>query len=433
MLNCLTALSLKRWPILWVTLLISLSFKAEALGKTAPQDPDQQNSESENQDANRTEIVPLPALGGNSDMGFLFGAVLSIAHFDPKYTPYHWKSLAIAVLSVKNGPGGAEVPTYNFIGSFDFPGLAGGQLRLKPMIGFSRALNNGYYGLGNQSQPFVTTDEIKRPNEYIGNNLTVRLGAEWLMTDRIKLLLNGGFLYALPRIYAGSQLEADSQVPAELIYGTSDHGLFQLEVGAVYDSRDHEVVPSKGMYHKLTARSSPIWYWCGNVHSSAGISADVRFFAPLWGSNLVGAFRLLGDLIFGNAPFYELDGFGLFSPGFTGSSGVRGLPQGRYHGQVKIMANVELRAMIVDFMLGETKFAVGLAGFLDTGRVWAELKKNKTLDGTGLGLKFGTGGGPRVKWGEAVCLRFDVAYSPDATDAPSGLPVGLYMEMAQAF
>ena len=49
------------------------------------------------------------------------------------------------------------------------------------------------------------------------------------------------------------------------------------------------------------------------------------------------------------------------------------------------------------------------------------------LDGSELGLKYGTGGGLRWAAGKSFVLRFDVAWSPDAD------PVGAYLAAGHTF
>jgi hypothetical protein len=66
-------------------------------------------------------------------------------------------------------------------------------------------------------------------------------------------------------------------------------------------------------------------------------------------------------------------------------------------------------------------------GFFDTGRTWADYRALTHLDGEGLGLKIGAGGGLRLQWGETFLIRVDPAWSPDAD------PVGFYVDINHAF
>jgi hypothetical protein len=69
----------------------------------------------------------------------------------------------------------------------------------------------------------------------------------------------------------------------------------------------------------------------------------------------------------------------------------------------------------------------GIVGFADGGRVWADTSLQPELDGTGIGLKYGVGGGLRLQSGSSFVLRADIAWSPDAS------PVGGYFSAGQMF
>src|SRR5882724_4349743 len=97
-----------------------------------------------------------------------------------------------------------------------------------------------------------------------------------------------------------------------------------------------------------------------------------------------------------------------------GSSSVRGAPDGRYSGKIKAFANAELRAMLIPFQFLGARFILGGNLLFDAGRLWSDYTFRSTLDGTGLGMKWGAGGGAYLQWGQAALFRLEAAYSPDA-------------------
>ena len=99
----------------------------------------------------RLEPAILPVLGGNTDIGFLFGAYGALARFEPGYYPYRWKAEAIVSMTVKDGPNGVNLPVHSHGVSLDMPGLAGGRLRILSDISFQRDIDARYFGLGNAS------------------------------------------------------------------------------------------------------------------------------------------------------------------------------------------------------------------------------------------------------------------------------------------
>ena len=59
--------------------------------------------------------------------------------------------------------------------------------------------------------------------------------------------------------------------------------------------------------------------------------------------------------------------------------------------------------------------------------VRADMRLPDELDGSGLGLKYGVGGGVRLQQGKTFVIRVDVAWSPDAR------PIGAYLTAGHAF
>ncbi len=83
--------------------------------------------------------------------------------------------------------------------------------------------------------------------------------------------------------------------------------------------------------------------------------------------------------------------------------------------------------MFVKFHLLKQKVTLGADALFDTGRSWVDYTFRSPLDGSGLGLKYGVGGGIYVLWGQAAMFRIDAAYSPDAAAENPSFPLGLYV------
>ena len=138
-------------------------------------------------------------------------------------------------------------------------------------------------------------------------------------------------------------------------------------------------------------------------------------------------FRVVGDTLLGDPPFYELARFDE-TPAIGGGKAVRGVPAQRYYGKVKLFGNFEVRSELLHFTVGQEAHGSRRGEFVDGGRSWTELGHlNPDLDGTGLGLKYGLGGGLRLQEGQTFVVRGDVAWSPDAR------PVGAYFAAGEVF
>lgn len=377
----------------------------------------------------RLEPALLPVLSGNTDVGFVFGAYGALARFLPGFAPYRWKLEAIASASIKDGPNGVDLPTHEDGISLDLPGLAGGRVRLLAEAQFTRNIDAGYFGIGNATSAERGPDQDRRRYQYVRSEPSARLVSRIRLAPGLELLSGVKVRYELVDPYPGSKLQEDAAARVNgqpVIFGTSNHlGVLAL-LGLLLDTRDHESIPSRGMYHELSLRAS-----AGEGFSFAGATLHARFFVPLLQSRLVLATHVFADALFGSPPFYELSrGGGLVIselPG--GKSGIRGVPAGRFHGPYKLVAGAELRALLASFSISGQHFRIGAAGFFDTGRVWSA----PFTDGEGLGLKYGVGGGPRIHWGETVVIRADFAYSPDAPLSPGDVPLGVYVEIGQSF
>jgi outer membrane protein assembly factor BamA len=199
-----------------------------------------------------------------------------------------------------------------------------------------------------------------------------------------------------------------------------------VSVGVGYDTRDDEIFPRHGAYNQMGVE------YLQGAPTNAGVEygeAEVQVSGFRSLGPVVFAGRFTADFQFGNVPFYDLLQYGVFGQfeAIGGEAGVRGVPVGRYLGEIKMYANAEVRTMFLKFSLFKQRFGLGADALLDAGRSWLDYSFKSSLDGSGLGLKYGVGGGIYALWGQAALFRIDVAYSPDAAAENPHFPVGLYV------
>ena len=157
------------------------------------------------------------------------------------------------------------------------------------------------------------------------------------------------------------------------------------------------------------------------------INAQFRFYKTPIRRYLTLTARGVFDAQFGNPPFYELTRYEDTSA-IGGNAGVRGVPAYQFYGKVKAFANFEARSEPLHWRMWNKTYTLGVAAFFDAGRLWSDLTQaHPELDGTGLGLHWGVGGGVRLLQGHTGVIRADVAWSPDAR------PIGLYLIANQIF
>jgi hypothetical protein len=388
----------------------------------------------------RLEPAGFPLIGGSSDIGFQVGVVGTLSYFADGIEPYAWNQDLFLSLSFNRGPGGnIEIAQQSYQWNVDYPRLFGKKIRLNPQIAFTRTVNEGYFGLGNESSGAPAppgTPNPSRYHQYVANVMYARTFARFDFDRPFALFAGETFRYINPVTYAGSLLatEEGQRKPdgSPLLLGTGPMSLLAVMAGVLIDSRDNEIFTTSGVYHQIGVRFEQGLPLDTNVqYTEAG--AILSGFVPV-GGPLVLASRLVADFQFLQVPFFDLSVAGPFQlkdlPG--GSSGIRGVPIGRFLGPIKGVGNVELRALLLHATIAKQKFHLGGDLLFVVGRVWSDYTFHSPLDGSGIALHWGAGGGIYLLWGQAAIFRIEAAYSPDTASA-GGLPVGLYVEDGTMF
>jgi hypothetical protein len=392
-----------------VVLLLSLA-SSVAPAADKPDEPD-------------TELTVLPFAGGNSDVGWGGGYIASIARVAPGYAPYLMRLESAGTVTFRPRSGAEkelEIPYIDDYVLLEFPHAIAQRVRLQIRISYTREQALKYYGLGNDSKIPDGMDPLDEVFAYEWQHPTLLFTNEY---REAALRVSWGFSY----VHNSFDIPEESKLAEDLangpervrraLRGAETHGSPRFTAGIGLDTRDDEVSPSRGTYDTARIDFSP-----GSLggDSPGGaterwerLNVSLRGYAPLAGRRLVFAARVLGDFLFGAAPFYEMARFDE-TYALGGVKGVRGVPGQRYYGKVKAFANAELRSELFSFDLFGDERRLGLAAFADAGRVWADYRDDPELDGGGLGLKYGLGGGIRLMSGKSFVLRCDVAWSPDA-------------------
>ena len=387
----------------------------------------------------RYEPAGLPLIGGNSDIGFQFGGVATLSHFADGIRPYAWNMDLVLSASIKDGPKGVQLVQESFLYNGDFPGLFDGKVRLNPQVQYQRTINMGYFGLGNAAngnQAGNYTGPTGRYFEWIDSISQAYVAPRFTLSGPWSINTLAGYRYMAPSAYADSKLARDAVAKnpdgSPVVRGLGNASLTQLSAGLIYDTRDNEVFVHSGLYSQLGTTYQQGFPLADSIQYG---ESQMLFqgYQPL--GPLVLAGRFVADFQYGHVPFYDLFMSGPFgqSEAIGGGSAIRGVPVGRYSGEIKIYGNVELRSMFFQFHLLRQKISLGADALFDTGRSWLNYSFNSPLDGNGVGLKYGAGGGIYVLWGQAAIFRIDVAYSPDAQAENPSFPVGIYVNDGVSF
>jgi len=379
----------------------------------------------------RTEFNLVPVAGGDTDIGVGAGYFAGLARLQKGVEPYLWnlESAGFVTFKPRDG-GGVLLPYQNVFVRLTIPRFMGRAMRLELVPEYSWETLS-YYGLGNAStmtQPGGTKfDYFQYVRVHPGVAATLRTR----VVDHVAVNTGVAFTQNFVEIRNGTRLDVDlkngdAETKRLLGDARSDHPVLSFKYGAQFDTRDNEISPSKGTFDDVALKVAPAAENSKFVYRFAQTTVTLRGYVPLVHDRLTLAARIVGDAFFGDVPFYELSRFA-DTYAIGGVNGVRGVPAQRYSGRVKAFGNVELRGDITTFKVFGKEVGAGAAIFFDGGRVWADTKPEPTLDGSGVGLKYGIGTGARLKSGNAFVLRLDVAWSPDAT------PIGAYLATGELF
>ncbi|MDH3222577.1 MAG: outer membrane protein assembly factor [Gemmatimonadota bacterium] len=293
----------------------------------------------------------------------------------------------------------------------------GERWRLSLFTGSEKQIATPYYGLGNDAPYDPALDAEDGPDPFYyrfgRTQVSLRLDAQRSVGARMRLLAGAGLvrtsLVAVPE-GRGTTLFAESAGA-----GSDPTWANYARFGIIWDSRDRETGPSRGVWTEFLVQVVPEALGAAASYTRWTFT-DRRYF-PL-GSKLVLAYRALLQDVGGSAPDHELflvqTSFKQ-QEGIGGAKTVRGLLKNRLVGRGAFVWNTELRWRVADFELLGRSFHTVLSAFVDQGRVWE--------DGLALGEVFddlhrGWGGGLRLGMGENFTVAVDAATSEE-----TGLPV----------
>lgn len=374
----------------------------------------------------RTELTAVPFAGGDSDNGWGGGFIASWARLAQNREPYLARIEATSSVMLKRPDNHFEAPYTDNSLLLHLPHVLPNRFKLRFRISYTREAELSYYGVGNASRDLQENREYQH---YGRVHPAADLQAEYAMSDATRLLWGVSFtqnwLIIPEHSRLGETLRAGDATTQRLLGDTHDHSVLTFDYGVAWDTRDNMVDPTRGVYATARVDLSPGGSGAFR-HRWGRVNGNVRAFVPLIRSHLTFAARAVSDFLIGDAPFYELARVDA-KPAIGGVNGVRGVPAERYTGRIKLYGNVELRSEFLQFTLFRKRTRFGIVGFVDGGRVYADYQPTPELDGHGLGLKYGAGGGLRFAAGKSFVLRFDVAWAKEAH------PVSAYVASGHAF
>jgi len=221
-----------------------------------------------------------------------------------------------------------------------------------------------------------------------------------------------------------------------------------LKAGLVFDPRDNEPNPMKGVWTEAVLTYAPSFMGIGSKFDHAKLSVTHRQYFPLINDRLSFVYRLgYQGTIYGKCPFYLQPNMttlflrGATSEGLGGSKTLRGIIRNRVVGDGIAYGNLELRWKFVRFYFIKQNFYLALNTFVDGGLVvqpvnFTKPSVNESISGQTYSTSsyFSTdnetlhlcwGAGLRVVMNQNFIIAIDHGRAFDRKDGTAGTYIGL--------
>jgi hypothetical protein len=307
----------------------------------------------------------LPAFSYNNDLGFLGGALTQVFDYGDGsiYPNYRHKFMANVNLYSR----GAKQVNLDYDSKFLIPGK-----RVTASLSYMDNPLCGFYGFNGSVSPYHADLDLRKSADgsegvafYATHQrmFSARVDLQGRIADGLTWI--GGGFYSWQRysdvafrVYDGTESLYHQYVENGLIPEADTYGhRVELKGGLVYDTRDFETNPERGIFATVVAAGGTSI--SDGIKSSLMLSADLRGYLPLWPGHITLAGQLsYTGLLAGTLPFYSLPSFAL-----RGSFGRR------IAGDGVAWASTDLRLRIASFQAFKQNVELGLVGFADAGMV----------------------------------------------------------------
>ena len=355
-------------------------------------------------------LGPLPVVAFDADRGFQFGALMNIYDFgDGKNYPNpnsQWYFEGSAYVKE------SRVGSYLFRAEYDNKTLIPG-VRMSVCAGYYKDAALDFYGFNGYQSNYdmslisnnISFDNSTKAGEKLETKFNekhktpkgfyrfsrelVRFKADF--TGKITKNFYWEAGYNFNWVNTNHFTPADYSVYSDVVDGGTtlfqlykDWGIIpedqadggfisSLLAGLMYDSRNVENNPAKGIWAEAHVIAAPKWLGTSVPHYK--FCATMRQYLPLGTPKLVFAYRLAYQGFLGNAPWYAMPVYTTMGPkpdydGLGGYRTVRGIMLNRVQGLHTGFYNAELRYRFVDFKLFKQNIAFAVSGFTDGTHVF---------------------------------------------------------------
>lgn len=397
----------------------------------------------------------LPVISYDSDLGLKYGGLTNLYHYgDGSLYPEYKHSL---YLEISRSTKGSGINQFFYDSGHLFPGK---DIRVTADVSYLTEQAMPFYGFNGYQARYNGEFEDPNDDDYIsrmfyrlerktfrslldfqgpiGGNFRWLAGAGYfnidiaeVNIDKLNEDLEDG--NKLPDTISLYTVYKDSGwiKPAE-----SDGGeVIYLKTGIIYDSRDRQANPMKGMYSELLFFTAPRFLGNDENPYTKMVFTHRQYFT-LVPERLSFAYRMsYQGTISGQAPFYmEPYMIMSFSPNVSnealgGAKTLRGVMRQRLLGEDYVYGNFETRWKFWKFRFINQNFYVALSAFFDTGRITDYRAigdtPGKFVSGQEEGFHHSLGGGLHAAMNENFILAMDYGFAMDKRDGSSGIYLGM--------
>jgi len=422
-----------------------------------------QDKEESKKDTVKTgfNLSGVPAVAYDSDIGFLYGIILNLYHYGDgtRYPRYNhsiymeWSNTTKGSMKsilrydsdqlIRGVRTSAEI-SYKTEQALDFYGFNGYKVLYDRNFTddtHGEYLSRMYYKMDRK----ILLLRADFTGDVIGNKLKWFAGFEFqnMAMDTVNTTkLNEGKSAekSLPVDVEGGLFGNYANnwgiIPSDQINGGSQT---LLKAGLIYDTRDNEPNPMKGIWSEAQLLWAPSFL--GNTSLSYGkLVLTHRQYFTLIPEDLNLVYRVSYQAkLGGEMPYYMLPWVYNSPPNFTrdglgGNKTLRGILRNRVVGEDYFYANIEMRWKFLYFKLLNQNFYLALSGFMDAGKVTGEYQ----VDISGVPVEYrhffpderetlhpSAGGGLHIAWNRNFIVAVDYGRALNKRDGLSGLYIGL--------
>ncbi len=374
-------------------------------------------------------IDPLNGFGYGVEGSIIFNGKRSNPFFE--YTPYLTK-IDVTLFNTSN-------QQREIVVSFDKPYIFKSKWRIRGELAYEINPNLVYFGITdntlNNLSVISQQDAVPQPpfsglsysdyeksltgdlatfNTYTKQEYILNLSGEYSLLDSKLRVLVGGELAGLnvtTAIDSLSRIQNDKNINNLLGVGKSTITFLQL--GVVYDTRDFESDPNRGVFAEVTNEFSN--QIIGSDFNMDKLFGQVKWYKKLFPKKfkkMVFASRFGIGYTFGGSPFFEYQDEWSSEGSIEGLGGahtLRGYKQSRFLDRGMYFFNTELRTRFAHFTLLKQHLVFSVVPFFDAGSVYQNFKDVFSSKR----IRYSEGLGLRIAWNSSTILRFDYALSQE--------------------